>query len=1016
MSGPPLQGSMTNSMVSCRSLSSRSSSPLRGLSPATQVDRSRSQPSVSPSLLTSSIFMSPLGSTLSDGPSSQCSASLLGATDQSIRGAPDRSIVSDHHDDASINGYSMSPSRTNAQLASTAEQLHGFCSHPLYKDDQPRGQFGRAEVYALNCDGTILSMVPCNDSIMHCFSSSSMYVPSSKANFNALSTHQDDGSPSPVSSTRSYGPSCTPTFGAPSMATQTPSSFPSLGTVLMAGTTPSSRTSKNKTYSGTPRYSSRIAKLNSELGKVDPSKGQYSKAPPGDSPGADDANIADSSKTGIDDDSKRSSGDDTVQVPAGDSRSSNDPLREVSNPIEQSHTDDDPDASPAHPGKTTSTDINQDENSKHSPILPANLVVPPASGSTSTGVYSHLPGVPMPPSIGLPHQPGASLSDPKGPYPIPVDPFASGVYPQPPQGASNFRWGYIPGPHGHLSLVPYSVAASPVMVPSMPDAINVDTVYNDNEGLKQSTLRGSLPSDQQVPCGGGSKGSRHSSSSHSKASRNGKGLLAILLVLTLELLVMGEPMVLAPAILGVPTLGMGMLLALATLGDLALSLLGKEAFHLDDMTLSDLPSTSRTVSLSGLYLVLDMVVKIIASTNLLIPCRTRISMKDYDVARSIAEKKPLRPVFKGEGDLRSGSTIVREIDSVLEGHDAVTRYLWASSNIEPSTWRKLIKGMPPPAKCYLDYERHLDHLRGRIRSLYDNDDAIAKAKVNFVMCEQSKSETLSDYVKRLEAIVTELHLMGIMTYEYDMKRRLYDGLQSDDLRDKVDRELGDGNVSFDDFVDLLTGFERRRLGRVQRQVLYDQMAKSHLNSKDETEAAAGSTSDKNPKSKSSNQNTSRRGLPTHRINTIVDKLGDDASDSFDAHVYAVGADSMSIQCYRCLGSGHPARLCRGKIIPDKALYCQRCRRKGHLPYVCPADQPVQDTDSKTSKKSSRRPTKQQSKPNGKGPSPSAPSTPPANAKVSNNKTTAHLVSNKGSDSYIRVSAANGPDLQLPQSH
>ncbi|KAF4726644.1 hypothetical protein FOZ62_029355 [Perkinsus olseni] len=147
-------------------------------------------------------------------------------------------------------------------------------------------------------------------------------------------------------------------------------------------------------------------------------------------------------------------------------------------------------------------------------------------------------------------------------------------------------------------------------------------------------------------------------------------------------------------------------------------------------------------------------------------------------------------------------------------------------------------------------------------------------------------------------------------------------------------------------------------------VLYDQMAKSHLNSKDETEAAAGSTSDKNSKSKSSNQNTSRRGLPTHRINTIADKLGDDASDSFDAHVYA----------------------------------------------------PVQDADSKASKKSSRRPTKQQSKPNGKGPSPSAPSTPPANAKVSNNKTTAHLVSNKGSDSYIRVSAANGPDLQLPQSH
>ncbi|EER05708.1 hypothetical protein Pmar_PMAR011754 [Perkinsus marinus ATCC 50983] len=240
-----------------------------------------------------------------------------------------------------------------------------------------------------------------------------------------------------------------------------------------------------------------------------------------------------------------------------------------------------------------------------------------------------------------------------------------------------------------------------------------------------------------------------------------------------------------------------------------------------------------------------------------------------------------------------------------EGHDAVTRYPWANNNIEPSTWCKLIKGTQPPAKCYLDYEKHLERLQCQLRSLYDDEDCIAKAKVSFFMCEQGTSESLSDYVKRLESTVTELHLMGIMTYEYDMKRRLYDGLQADYLRDKVDKESSDSTITFDKFVRLLTGYERPRLGRVRRQ----------------------------------------------KVNTVVGDVDDDSS--FDAHVYAVGADSMSIQFYRCTGVGHPARLCRGK----------RCRKRGHL-LVESKKKPVKDE----------------------------PSTPTPSAKVTNPKTRAHLVS------------------------
>ncbi|EER08945.1 hypothetical protein Pmar_PMAR014111 [Perkinsus marinus ATCC 50983] len=161
-------------------------------------------------------------------------------------------------------------------------------------------------------------------------------------------------------------------------------------------------------------------------------------------------------------------------------------------------------------------------------------------------------------------------------------------------------------------------------------------------------------------------------------------------------------------------------------------------------------------------------------------------------------------------------------------------------NMEKSIWAKLIKGTEPPTRCYVDYEKHLDRLCSTIRKLYDNDDAIAKAEVKFVTCRQGNSESLARYVKRLESIVTELHFMGIRTYEYILKRRLYDGLNSDYLREKVDKELSDPKVSYEKFVSYLSNFERRRLGREQRQKLYDEIVNSRLRSNDKTAKPATS--------------------------------------------------------------------------------------------------------------------------------------------------------------------------------
>ncbi|KAF4729332.1 hypothetical protein FOZ62_010056, partial [Perkinsus olseni] len=290
-------------------------------------------------------------------------------------------------------------------------------------------------------------------------------------------------------------------------------------------------------------------------------------------------------------------------------------------------------------------------------------------------------------------------------------------------------------------------------------------------------------------------------------------------------------------------------------------------------------------------------------------------MKDYDVATNISSKSPSTSKFIGEDDERSGSTFVREVESALEGHDAVTKYLWAKANIEDSIWSKLIRGTEPPVRCYLDYEKHLRRLCSTIQDLYDNDDAIAKAEVRFVTCRQEPSESLSKFTKRLESIVTELHLMGIRTYEYSLKRRLYDGLNSDYLREKVDKELGDSKVSYDEFVSLLSSFERRRLGREQRQKLYDEIVTSRLTTSKDKSKEKGSAS-------------------SSRIYTLDARNSDQGSNGpADAHLFAVGADSMSIKCYRCLKPGHPARLCNGTVSNLEAR-CSKCGNPNHTTDLC----------------------------------------------------------------------------------
>ncbi|EER06199.1 conserved hypothetical protein, partial [Perkinsus marinus ATCC 50983] len=300
----------------------------------------------------------------------------------------------------------------------------------------------------------------------------------------------------------------------------------------------------------------------------------------------------------------------------------------------------------------------------------------------------------------------------------------------------------------------------------------------------------------------------------------------------------------------------------------------------------------------------------------------------------------------------------REIDFAMEGHNAVTRYLWAKNNIDAGLWRKLTNATEPPARCHQSYEHHLRRLCRKLRKTFDTDEALSRAEYKFNTCTQRSSETLFQFISRLETLADELVYLRAGPRESTLKRRLYDGLSSNDLKEKVETKVGNHKISYKKFVDRLSEHERRRQGRLQR----------------------SSTVNK-PSGKS-----------TGRLHVI--ECEDDPQE--ETYCHAVGSDALSIKCYRCLQSGHPARLCtEPKVVdlqkrcskcgnpehqetdckvPVNRLFCQRCLKKGHLAYVCtaptPADQP---------KKVGPKPKKDFGK--GKSKKITPPQTPPSNSTV-----------------------------------
>ncbi|KAF4649005.1 hypothetical protein FOL46_002197, partial [Perkinsus olseni] len=281
------------------------------------------------------------------------------------------------------------------------------------------------------------------------------------------------------------------------------------------------------------------------------------------------------------------------------------------------------------------------------------------------------------------------------------------------------------------------------------------------------------------------------------------------------------------------------------------------------------------------------------------------------------------------------------------------------------------------------------------------------------------SETLFKFIGRLETLADELVYLRAGPRQSTLKRRLYDGLTSNHLKEKVEIEVGDHRVSYEEFVELLSDYDRRRLGRQRR-------------------ATTASGTIEGPQLRRDKPVSSSR--PKGRVHTIECDSEDSDIDDYSNYCYAVGADLVSIKCYRCLESGHPARLCTAPNVaqvdsrcskcgnpnhdqstcevPSQSLKCLRCQQKGHLAYVCKAKKPTGGQPKKGSSKSktnNKSAENKGSKPGTKDESTTKvnpPKTPPSNSEVVTSVGNAHAIQEASSDLCIVPVTSDDVDINF----
>ncbi|EER09907.1 hypothetical protein Pmar_PMAR018551 [Perkinsus marinus ATCC 50983] len=323
-------------------------------------------------------------------------------------------------------------------------------------------------------------------------------------------------------------------------------------------------------------------------------------------------------------------------------------------------------------------------------------------------------------------------------------------------------------------------------------------------------------------------------------------------------------------------------------------------------------------------------------------CRHKISDKDLQIATNTAKGLAIKNHYQGADDRRSGAAWIQEIFKRTVGQRNLVRYTFARLNTINTVWDDLVRDETDPALCHKDYDRHWDLLINKINEFYSDQEVLLKLQNDFNHLQQEPKETVNQFISRLDGYANQLCLLGVSILDDIIKRRLYDGLLNDRLRDKMDRDVDDHRIDYPRFKRQLIKYDRRRQGRL---------------SKKEADPATlrlygGRHPDQRRQATVSNIVNNDHSDDYHDGSPIP---SGSSTDDDVYYVYAVVRDQQSITCYRCLQDGHPARNCTNDIgkkdercircgnpthTIDKCnvsttATCHRCGREGHLAYVCP---------------------------------------------------------------------------------
>ncbi|EER09334.1 hypothetical protein Pmar_PMAR003183 [Perkinsus marinus ATCC 50983] len=292
--------------------------------------------------------------------------------------------------------------------------------------------------------------------------------------------------------------------------------------------------------------------------------------------------------------------------------------------------------------------------------------------------------------------------------------------------------------------------------------------------------------------------------------------------------------------------------------------------------------------------------------------------KEFDTAEQVALRLKPSYRFRGGEDKRSGSAWLEEMEDKTEGHPYVVKYLWLKHHTEPHSWGRVTRGEYAPRNCQSEYGYYLRRVKKAFRKYYDTNEHLQKVQKRLENCVQGK-DTVDQFVKQLDTLSTELYFLGAAPLEYSLKWRLYVGLNSDRLRDKVEDYLEDIGISYEKF---------------KRKVVAKAAKVKQISKVTQFEGSRPSYGARDGRSDSRERYGSRERYSGSRFrNPSVHSVGTEGTESeaeFDSKMLmAMGRDAAQIKCSRCLKMGHSARNCKAEQPAELESRCLRCGSVNH---------------------------------------------------------------------------------------